>query len=65
MSAVPPAHHLARIAPPCAAAETYRVLGVDPASVTTLETYLQDYFTAILKKLKEVGASSKQTNFYV
>lgn len=41
------------------------MLGVDPASVTTLETYLQDYFTAILKKLKEVGASSKQTNFYV
>jgi hypothetical protein len=26
---------------------------------------LQEYFTAILKKLKEVGASSKQTNFYV
>ena len=98
--------------------ETYRVLGVDPASVTTLEAYLevcvgwggggggggcwaaaracgqiaalatpsrmgcaalvsttphrtphtpraQEYFSAILKKLKEVGASSKQTNFYV
>lgn len=46
-------------------AETYRVLGVDPASVATLEQYLGDYFSAILKKLKEVGASSKQTNFYV
>ena len=25
----------------------------------------QEYFTAILKKLKAVGASSKQSNFYV
>lgn len=41
------------------------MLGVDPASVATLEQYLGDYFSAILKKLKEVGASSKQTNFYV
>ncbi|PSC72172.1 NAD(P)-binding Rossmann-fold superfamily [Micractinium conductrix] len=45
--------------------ETYKVLGVDPASITPLETYLKDYFTAILKKLKDVGASSKQTNFYI
>jgi hypothetical protein len=26
---------------------------------------LQEYFTQILKKLKEVGASSRQTDFYV
>lgn len=26
---------------------------------------LQAYFDRILKKLKEVGASSKQSNFYV
>lgn len=45
--------------------ETYTLLGVDPASIQTLETYLEEYFTQILKKLKEVGASSKQTNFYV
>lgn len=45
--------------------ETYKVLGVDPASTTTLEVYLKEYFTAILKKLKDVGASSKQTNFYI
>lgn len=45
--------------------ETYRILGVDPVSVTSLESYLEEYFTQILKKLKEVGASSKQTNFYV
>jgi len=45
--------------------DTYTLLGVDPASINTLESYLNDYFTSILKKLKEVGASSKQTNFYV
>ncbi len=45
--------------------ETYRVLGMEEGSVSSLEDYLQEYFTRILKKLKEVGASSKQTNFYV
>lgn len=45
--------------------ETYRILGIDESSVSSLEDYLQEYFTRILKKLKEVGASSKQTNFYV
>ena len=45
--------------------ETYRILGIDESSVATLEEYLEEYFTRILKKLKEVGASSKQTNFYV
>jgi uncharacterized protein YbjT (DUF2867 family) len=45
--------------------DTYTLLGVDPVSINTLESYLNDYFTSILKKLKEVGASSKQTNFYV
>lgn len=45
--------------------ETYEVLDIDPTSVTTLEAYLQEYYTRILKKLKEVGASSKQTDFYV
>ena len=44
---------------------TYAALGVDPASVTTLEGYLKDYYTSILKKLKEVGATSRQTDFYV
>ena len=45
--------------------KTYRVLGMEEGSVSSLEDYLQEYFTRILKKLKEVGASSKQTNFYV
>jgi uncharacterized protein YbjT (DUF2867 family) len=34
--------------------ETYAVLGIDPAEITTLENYLQDYFTRIMKKLKEL-----------
>ncbi|EFN54972.1 hypothetical protein CHLNCDRAFT_56191 [Chlorella variabilis] len=45
--------------------ETYEVLGVDPASVSGLEEYLKSYFDTILKRLKDVGASSKQTNFYI
>jgi hypothetical protein len=45
--------------------ETYKVLDIDPNSVTSLEAYLEEYYTRILKKLKEVGATSKQTDFYV
>jgi len=44
---------------------TYATLGIDPASVASLESYLKDYYTSILKKLKEVGATSRQTDFYV
>lgn len=46
-------------------ADTYKVLDIDPSSITPLETYLEEYYSKILKKLKEVGASSKQTDFYV
>ena len=45
--------------------ETYKLLEIDPSSVTTLESYLQEYYTKIMKKLKEVGAQSRQTDFYV
>ena len=45
--------------------ETYKMLGVDPSSITPLESYLKEYYTAILKKLKEVGAQSKQEDFYI
>ena len=45
--------------------ETYKLLGIDPSSVTTLEAYLKEYYSSILKKLKQVGAQSKQTDFYV
>ena len=45
--------------------ETYKMLDIDPSSITTLEAYLQEYYTSIMKKLKQVGASSRQTDFYV
>ncbi|MEP0752404.1 SDR family oxidoreductase [Trichocoleus sp. Lan] len=34
--------------------EVYQVFGIDSAQITTLEAYLQDYFSRILKKLKEI-----------
>ncbi|AFY73169.1 putative nucleoside-diphosphate sugar epimerase [Synechococcus sp. PCC 7502] len=34
--------------------ETYRILGIDPEQITTLESYLQEYFGRILRKLKEL-----------
>lgn len=45
-------------------AETYQLLGVDSKDIVTLEKYLQDYFTNILKKLKDLKAQSKQTDIY-
>ncbi|CAL0318927.1 unnamed protein product [Lupinus luteus] len=45
-------------------AETYNLLGVDSKDIVTLEKYLQDYFTNILKKLKDLKAQSKQTDIY-
>lgn len=35
--------------------EVYEVFGLDRAQTTTLESYLQEYFSRILKKLKEIG----------
>ncbi|MEH2178785.1 SDR family oxidoreductase [Nostoc sp.] len=34
--------------------EVYTVFGLDPQETTTLESYLQEYFSRIMKKLKEV-----------
>ncbi|MEA5510958.1 SDR family oxidoreductase [Crocosphaera sp. UHCC 0190] len=34
--------------------EFYQTLGLDPKETTTLESYLQEYFSRILKKLKEI-----------
>lgn len=45
--------------------ETYGLLGVDPKDTTTLELYLQEYYTQILKKLKEMKATSKQGDYYL
>lgn len=46
-------------------AETYSLLGVDPNDTNSLERYLQEYFSSILKKLKELKAQSKQGDFYI
>lgn len=45
--------------------ETYKLLGVNPSEVTTLESYLGDFYTRILSKLKEVGGQSRQRDFYL
>lgn len=45
--------------------ETYAMLGADPKETTTLELYLQEYYAQILKKLKDLKASSKQGDYYL
>lgn len=35
--------------------EVYETFGIDPKEITTLESYLEEYFSRILKKLKELG----------
>lgn len=42
-------------------AEVYPTFGLDPAQTTTLESYLQDYFSRILKKLKELDYQQKKS----
>jgi uncharacterized protein YdaU (DUF1376 family) len=34
--------------------ETYQILGLNPADNSTIETYLQEYFSRIGKKLREL-----------
>jgi uncharacterized protein YbjT (DUF2867 family) len=45
--------------------ETCELLGIDSSEMQTLESYLDEYFNKIIKKLNEVGAESRQTDFYV
>ena len=45
--------------------ETYAKLGMDPSETTSLEEYLEEYFSKILQKLKEVGGQSRQKDFYL
>ncbi|MCO5564834.1 hypothetical protein L7F22_018502 [Adiantum nelumboides] len=45
--------------------ETYATLGADVKDTTTLERYLQEYYSNILKKLKDLKAQSKQGDFYI
>jgi hypothetical protein len=44
--------------------ETYELLGAEAKDILTLEKYLQDYFSNILKKLKGLKAQSKQSDIY-
>jgi uncharacterized protein YbjT (DUF2867 family) len=56
--------------------ETYKLLGLDPKDNTTIESYMQEYFGRIVKKLKELeyekekqkqaksGKSKKKKVFY-
>ena len=41
--------------------EVYRVFGLEPQENTTLEIYLQEYFSRILKKLKELDYEKTKT----
>merc|ERR1712224_881843 len=45
--------------------KTYDLFGIQQTEIPTLEEYLKEYYTNIMKKLKEVGAESRQTDFYV
>lgn len=38
----------------------YKVFGLDPQEMSTLEEYMQEYFSRILKKLKEVEYAQEQ-----
>ncbi|MEB3312107.1 MAG: SDR family oxidoreductase [Snowella sp.] len=41
--------------------EVYSLFGLDPKETTTLESYLQEYFGRILKKLKELDYEQSKT----
>ena len=41
--------------------EVYPVFGLDPKDTTTLESYLREYFSRILKKLKELDYEQSKT----
>lgn len=41
--------------------EVYPIFGLDPQKTTTLESYLQEYFSRILKKLKELDYEETKT----
>jgi len=41
--------------------EVYPVFGLKPEEITTLEVYLQEYFSRILKKLKELDYQANKT----
>ena len=36
--------------------ETYSIFGLDPNKTTTMESYIEEYYEVIMKRLKEIGA---------
>lgn len=42
--------------------EVYQVFGINPEEITTVESYLQEYFSRIIKKLKELDYEKLKTN---
>merc|ERR1719235_2022561 len=44
---------------------TYQLLDLDPSQTLTLEQYLKDYYSQIIKKLNEFGSESRQTDFLI
>lgn len=42
--------------------EVYPVFGLDPKETTTLEEYMQEYFTRIMKKLKELDYEKEKSS---
>lgn len=40
--------------------DVYKTFDIDPQEITTLESYLEDYFNRIVKKLKEIGYQQKK-----
>ena len=40
--------------------EVYAVFGIERHDVSTLEEYMQEYFTRIMKKLKELDYDSRK-----
>ena len=45
--------------------DTYKLLGLEASETVTLEMYLQEYYSQILKKLKDLKATSKQGDYYL
>ena len=41
--------------------EVYDIFGLNPNEMTTVETYLQEYFSRIMKKLKEINYEKERT----
>lgn len=42
--------------------EVYQVFQIDPSETTTLEDYMQEYFSRIMKKLKEINYERSKSN---